>query len=378
MKSLRIGTLLILVVVVLVMLMPACAKPAPSPSPAPPPAAAPKPIPAPTPSPSPPAPTPKEVTLRWAAGPSGSWATLAMTAFAQAITKYAPGPKIKFDIILGESDTNVTTVNDGLADLAMTGPGFLHPAWKGEAPYNKPQRNIRQIWTHSANYAVVATLVKSRVQNISELKNKKFNTGPKGFSSNIIGTIVLAEYGITGESVKQAGGVWSNVSTKDGAAMLRDGTLDADFIAYSAYAINSAHIEVETLLGLRLLPWDEDKIEKVVNKYPWVIKGKVGAGVIQSLKEPYVAPGMTIGVIVHKDMPDDLVYRIMEGMYHPNAFAEIQEATKGQSADAVPKQGWVAHVVPTHPGAEKWFKDHNIKAENTPHFFPEMVQPFKK
>jgi hypothetical protein len=63
-------------------------------------------------------------------------------------------------------------------------------------------------------------------------------------------------------------------------------------------------------------------------------------------------------LITNDKVPDDVIYKIIDTLVNNEAdLVAVQPALRGISAQTL----YVSYDLPYHPGALKYFKDHNIK-----------------
>jgi TRAP transporter TAXI family solute receptor len=87
---------------------------------------------------------------------------------------------------------------------------------------------------------------------------------------------------------------------------------------------------------------------------PEMSASKVPAGAYSSLDRDYETVGLFNFAVVHKDMPDDLVYGIVKAV-----FANRQELEKSQASakETIPANIGRNVILPLHPGAARYYRE---------------------
>ena len=118
------------------------------------------------------------------------------------------------------------------AKLTSGNAEVMIAARDGKAPYKKPLKNVASLAnmndTSRLSIIVSADLP---VNTFDELMEKKLpvrlDRGAKGTLHNVVGAMLLAEYGYTYDDITKWGGAHTAVSANDRVGMFQDGTLNA-------------------------------------------------------------------------------------------------------------------------------------------------------
>jgi len=329
--------------------------PAPAPSPAPKPAASPPSSPAPAPSPATPA---KQYTqIRYVGAPTGSDNYTLGAIFADYASKALGIPA---GVLPGGSVENIKAIDRGDAEIGYCSVPDAYNGFRGLAPFDRQYDKIRFLDRYSTVSLTFAVRMDSDIKTIPDLlKGKKVAIGTGGSAAELITLAVLeAGYGIKPEDIQKGGGVVSRISYADMGTGLADKTLDC--VALFAYqsAVAKNHLAAEERFGLRLLPVDDAAMTKILAKYPFYTKGQMDGGLYKGSPTAVPCVALSFIQITSKDLPDDLVYKIMDVLWNEEVVKKVIA-----SAPALPdyqlkwalREGY--NVIPVHPGAAKWYKD---------------------
>ena len=146
------------------------------------------------------------------------------------------------------------------------------------------------------------------------------------------------------------------------AAGLQDRNIDAGYMV--VHRINSTVTEFMTTTGGRILGFDDAKaVEYFESNYPvWravALKAKIYPGQDEEIR----VAGRHGLVLASKEVPADLVYDFVKTLFaNPQQLTAIHPAASDISLEQT-KQYYdkKLFVVPLHPGAERWYREHGFK-----------------
>ena len=85
---------------------------------------------------------------------------------------------------------------------------------------------------------------------------------------------------------------------------------------------------------------------------PEIAPSIIAAGTYPSLRRNYQTMGMYNFAVARVDLPDDLVYAILEAVFnHPDDMMQIHPA----AAETVPTNFTRNTILPFHDGAARWY-----------------------
>jgi TRAP transporter TAXI family solute receptor len=130
--------------------------------------------------------------------------------------------------------------------------------------------------------------------------------------------------------------------------------LDAAF--QTAGTPTAAITELAATTGVTIIPVDDDKIDALIQKYPFYVKTTIPANTYQTVPEEVNTVSVKSMLIVRSDLSEDLVYKVTKAIFentdklgHAKAKEiKIEDALKGVS-------------LPVHPGAKKFFDEKGVQ-----------------
>lgn len=282
------------------------------------------------------------------ARPGGSW-YITGAGWAEFLNKYIPGIDAKVEQSGGGVQNN-KLVSDGKAEFAPSVGRLTALALVGKGPFKEKLPNIR-VLASNWSYGVLqyATLEKSGINSICDLKGKRVTMGPAGG-----GGIPAALAAFKACGFAQSDMTASFMSYEQGKEAVLDGNVDA-FLSYAAVPVPALKaLEATPGARWRLLGLPEDKIQAIAKANPGYVRYVVPAKAYGR-----EADTLTIGApnifIVNKDVPEDFVYQVTKLMIERlDEFKKIHpthvEMSREGSAQAVAD-------LPFHPGAARYYKE---------------------
>lgn len=138
----------------------------------------------------------------------------------------------------------------------------------------------------------------------------------------------------------------------ESVALMKDGHIDV-FMAATNMP-QASFIELEQSPGIRFIGMPKEDQQAIIAANPGYIEGTMPAGVYDSVKEDTHSLGIVVNMVVHKDLPEDMVYNMCKVFWENHGtFAEVKSVwNRVKLEDAL---NGVA--IPVHPGAEKCYAE---------------------
>ena len=288
-------------------------------------------------------------------GAKGAW-TRALTAMSECLRQ--------------KSDLRATvTPTQGGMDAFMkgqTGRGqftlnyqsVITAAWDGKAPFKKPMRNLLAVG--SAESLAIAHFVVSKSSGIKSLKDlagKKVAAGPVGSVTRDIAGAFLQKVGVF-DKIQPA-----NVSSSEMNAFIKDGKIDG-WIWLGGVPTPAATEAAASGGAVFLDIGKELEASGFLRDNPFFRKVVQPAGSYPNINYPWTSFGQNGILIVHKDVPEEVVYNVAKTLWSDACLDYLTGNLKSLSAM---KESPVAGLAfPLHPGAAKLWKEKGLDISNVP------------
>jgi TRAP transporter TAXI family solute receptor len=254
------------------------------------------------------------------------------------------------------SAENIQLLKTGEADLAIIQSLNGEMARLGKGLYeNNPQSFIRSIavlWENVEHFVILEKFVDSG--DVSDLRNigkKNFSIGRRGSGTEISGREILKSLGYTPERDFRL----SFLGYEPSAGALQNGRIAGMNIPAGppASAITQAYAAIGAK-NLRILEFTEDQIKSVNAVFPVWKRYVIPAGTYPGQKDAIQTISQSNLLITHKDLPDEIVYKIVKTMYENLDYLKnIHQSTQVMSLDLAVS----GLSIPLHPGAVRYYEE---------------------
>lgn len=254
----------------------------------------------------------------------------------------------------GGSIENCKLVSKGSCEIGIAVGYHAYSAQNGLNDFEGAQMDNLSLMFSGLSVGVMQVVVpgKSSILSMADLKGKKVAVGPAGGGAITTLTACLEYYGIGYDEITP-----TYVSYDEGVTMMTDGNVDAA-IVYAG--IPTAAVSTLQAGGkdFRILSLTKEEQDAILSKYTYFTGVTIPAA-MYGLPEDVMTMGTPNVVIVNSEMPDDLVYQIME-VYFSDAGLEAihnsQPSAKGLTIEKAVANPCIAF----HPGALKFFQDKGL------------------
>jgi TRAP transporter TAXI family solute receptor len=295
-----------------------------------------------------------ETFVRMVSGPAGgSWYPLG-AKISEVLGKQVEG--IVTSNGPGGGVGNIKDVDKGEAEIGWSYGHTAYNGFTGQGAFSKKHENVRYLATLYPAALQTAVPKDSAVKSYADLKDKSISPGKAQWSGFAAYKMVIGHYGYTVEDIKAGGGTVHHVSYSDSVALMKDGHIDA-FSALTSVP-QASLLDLEFSPGIRFVPIEEAVLSKIMNQNPGYIKITITNEHYKSLTEPVPTLGAVTVLVVHKDLPDDIVYNITKALWENHAeFAKVKKVWNSVKLE----NGLLGQAIPVHPGAQRYYDEVDVK-----------------
>jgi uncharacterized protein len=248
----------------------------------------------------------------------------------------------------GASAENMETLKKGEADIAFTQTDIATYATEGKLMFegNKVD-NVQAIGTLYPETIQIVALKESGIQSVEDLKGKTVSVGAPGSGTYANAEQILEIHGMTMNDINAR-----NLAFDESTEGIQDGSIDAAFI--TAGTPTGAVEGLAAVKEITIVPIAQDKIDALIEKYPYYAKDTVKAGTY-GLESDVDTVAVQAMLVVRNDLDEDLVYDITKAIFENTD--KITHA-KGKLISAETALNGVG--IELHPGAAKYFKEKGL------------------
>ncbi|MBQ9205832.1 MAG: TAXI family TRAP transporter solute-binding subunit [Treponema sp.] len=248
----------------------------------------------------------------------------------------------------GASAENLRLISNGDAEFATVQNDVMDYAYRGSDMFaGQKLPNLASIGTLYPEVVQIAASKSSGITTVADLHGKRVSVGDAGSGVEFNAKQILEGYGITFDDISK-----NNLSFKESAEGLQNGTLDACFI--TAGVPNSALQELAFTAGLVLIPVNGAEADSICNKYSFYTKTIIPAGTYKGTDVDTEALAIKATLAVNANLDENTVYDMTKALFEN--LEELGTAhAKGKEVSA--ESAVTGISVPFHPGAAKYFKE---------------------
>ncbi len=245
----------------------------------------------------------------------------------------------------GASKANIFEVVDGDADMGIVQNDVAYYAARGSDLF-KEDGKIEGFSALGAVYSEAVQIISNaNINSIDELKGKVVSVGDAGSGCEFNAHQILEVYGMKFDDIKV-----QNLSFGDSAEALKDGKIDAFFCV--AGAPTTAVVELATTNKIHVLSIDENKLNKLKEKYPFYTAYTIAENSYKDINKPINTVAVKATYIVSDRLPDDIVYEMTKTIYE-----NPQKIIHAKSAEINKEFAVEGISFPFHKGAKRYFEE---------------------
>lgn len=296
-----------------------------------------------------------------ACGGSGSGDNLTFVTGGEQGTYYAFGTVLAQQVS-DKTDTNITAVSGAgskanVEDLASNGAQLAF-CQSDVMSYAYNGTNLFAESGAVKDFSVVAALYMEQVQivtmnkdikTVADLKGKKVSIGASGSGVNFNALDVLKAYDMTIDDIQP-----QYLDFGDSADGLKDGKIDAAFVVAGAPTVAISDLSASG--QVYLVGFDKEHTDKLIAECPYYSTYTIKKGVYKTPDDVDTVAVAAV-VLARNDVSEDAIYNFMTA-----TFDNLDELAKAHAKGEELSIEFASSVsgVPYHPGAVKYFAEHNV------------------
>ncbi len=262
-------------------------------------------------------------------------------------------PEVNISVVeTGASVDNINRIKKGDLDLGMTTIHLQYQAYHGlDAWKDKPIKDQYVMWVYQPAPQNFVVREDSGVKSVQDLAGKPFNPGIRGSATEKTVEAILDALGIVPN--------WVRGGTEDAVAAIKDKRV-LGYVKSGAGvdSLDASTLDIATFTPIRLLGFTDEEIAKVKAKYPYLSPIAIPKGIYKETPA-YKTFAMLIGTVVKKDLPEELVYKMVKAAVE--GFDEQVAAYPSIKGVSLPQLTLETCNVPLHPGAVRYYKEIGLK-----------------
>ena len=270
------------------------------------------------------------------------------------LTKAIPGLTATAEVT-GGSVANLQLIGTGKPYLAFTQADAAIDALKGQDKFKGKPIPVRTLAVLYPNRMHVVTMEGTGITRIQDMKGKRVSTGSGGSATEVFAFRVIEAAGMD----KDRDMTRERLGAAESVNALKDRKIDAFFwvgglpTAAVTDLANSPGVKIRMIDIAQLVP---AMTRKYGNVY---IKDVIPKETYKGMEKDNQAATVTNLLAVHKDMNEDLAYKITKAVFeHREDLIRVHKEAQNIKLE---NQKAEASSIPWHPGALRYFAEKGIK-----------------
>jgi TRAP transporter TAXI family solute receptor len=280
-------------------------------------------------------------------GPIGGTFYVLASGFAKILTENV-GLSASVEVTAG-STHSVQLVDAKKQDFGISNAGVLYSGITGTNwAKGKKYENVRVLFAMQLSYVHFWTLKKTGIRSIDDLNGRIINLSAKGSGAEVVGNDIIKQFGLKPKKITYLGHTEANDSMVDG---LVDAALTSGGLPHPAiYALSSTHeVVIFSLVG--------DQIKAFQKTHPFHVKADIPAKTYPGQDKPIPAVGDWNLMLVHKDMPEELAYKVVRATFdNIDKWIAVHKSAK----ETKPENIIGLEKYPIHPGAVRYYREKGL------------------
>lgn len=261
-------------------------------------------------------------------------------------------PEVKVSVGPGGTFANVFMVQNNEAQMGTIPGNAAYDGWVQEPPFDKKTDNLRGMMALYPNVFQIWALPQSEISTITDLIGKRVGTSQPDSGGYLASVKIFDVYGFSFDDIVKARGQVMPLGWGAAVGGLKDRRIDV--LTWTTTYPAPAIVDAMMTQDLDVIGLDQDKIDEFMGKYPGFIRITIPAGTYKGQEDDVYTFGSPVSLIIHKDLPEDLVYRMTKALWERRSrLGDTHALLKGMSLENV------AHgmMVPLHPGAKRFYQE---------------------
>ena len=286
-----------------------------------------------------------------ATGPWGGVYFLVGTAMAHLLSKHIPGAPAIAEPATGSAHS-LEIIHRGEATIGLVGLASAHFGVRGQREFDKKYDNVGFMMAAMDSGQSIVTLADSGIKTFGDVKGLHVGVNAPASKTQLLAALKL--YGVNEGNLRL-----SIMSYTEQLAALREGTIDAAFIALSPYNPDLAGFA--SAQPIRILGLDAARA-KTFDESPFWTPVALQARTYQGQDRDLVVPGAPATLLANKQADPELIYQIVKTIVERNReFTDLHPG--GRDFTIAKTRAFVEqNLVPVafHPGAERYWREKGV------------------
>lgn len=257
----------------------------------------------------------------------------------------------------GATGENINAILTGKGEMAIAMSDSVIQAVEGFGAYEgKPKAtDLRVMMGLWPNVVQIVTTADSGIKTFQDIKGKRVGVGAPNSGVELNARMIFEANGMSYADAKV-----DYLSYGEAIDQMKNGQCD---VAFVTSGLGNATIkELGTAKEVVFVPVDGEALKNLTKKYPFYIEWKIPKETYGTKADTVTAAVMNV-MLVSKNLSDDVVYDLLDGIYSQKGLEGIGASHATAKREIKPDtalRGITGTSLKLHPGAEKYYKAKGI------------------
>ena len=257
----------------------------------------------------------------------------------------------------GATGENINALQTGQGEMAIAMADAVIQAVESFGAYEgePPATDLRGMMGLWPNVCQIVTTADSGIKSFADVRGKRVGVGAPNSGVELNARMIFEAHGMTYDDCRV-----DYLSYGEAADQMKNGLLDVAFVTSGLG--NATILEIGVSKPIAFIPMEGQPLQNLLEKYPFYIESVIPADVYGTEEDTVTAAVMNI-MLIEKDVPDDVVYDLLENIYSPEGLEAIHSSHATARANIsldTALRGIIGTSVPFHDGAVKFYQDKGI------------------
>ncbi len=257
----------------------------------------------------------------------------------------------------GGSIYNLNALRQGEIDVAFVQSDWQYNSYLGEGLFEEvgADKNLRSLFSLYSEALTVVARADKNINNLDDLKGKRFNVGNQGSGTRSTMDEVLKMKGWNNAVFSLA----AEYKSTEQARKLCDNQIDA-FAANTGHP-NGSIQEVSANCATKIIPVNDASIDKLLKSHPYYARATIPGGMYTGNANDIPTFGVMATLVASSDVDDELVYQMVKAVFENfDNFKTTHPILSGLSKEKMLQDGLTA---PFHDGAKRYYLEAGLIKE---------------
>ena len=253
----------------------------------------------------------------------------------------------------GATLENIRLIQGGQGELAIAMSDAVTQAIGGFGAFEgePPAENLRALMGLWPNYTQIVTTADSGIRSFEDLRGRRVGVGAPGSGVELNARMIYWAHGMTYDDSSV-----DFLSYGTAIDQIRNGLLDAAFVTSGLG--NATIMELGFTRDIFFIPVEGDARQRLMDRYPFFGNSVIAREVYGTDEETETVFVMNV-MLVDVNLPNDVVYNILENVFSPEGLRTIH-ATHSTAAAHIRLEtalrGITGTPIPLHDGAIEFYR----------------------